>query len=162
MGTFIIIAIVALIAGWVVWQRNIAAKALEGVSFTVAAPPDAVVSAITTMYCVGAKAKLRSKTARLEIDPAGRTSFSYRTKIGDRGSISIRPQGSGSLVEARTDEISIGSHPATQFRRGIMGISSSIVHGFCKACGVAPGASHTKRFQDKLESKVLRQLGRSA
>ena len=83
------------------------------------------------------------------------------SKLGDIGSISLSAANGGTEILAQTDELYVGSHPSSQFKKGIAGIAASITHTFAKVCGFSPGAGRMKKFQTGLGSKVSRRLAKT-
>jgi hypothetical protein len=162
MGTVVAILIVAAIVGAVVWNKRNAGAAMAGVEFSVPATPAEVSAAIHSAFNVGAGAKLKNAFSGIRVGGSG-NSYRFESKIGDTGRIQLAANGGGTKVSAATDELYVGSHPKSHSRSsGIWGLATAMTHGIYKLLGVTPGAAKMKRFQHGLESKVAKQLRKSA
>ena len=161
MEALIGILVVAAIIGAIVWNKRNAAAAMAGVEFHVPDSPTGVSAAINGAFNVGASAKLRSLVGGIRLSGGGNL-FRFESKIGDVGRIELSPNGSGTTVQAVTDELYVGSHPMTHSRgRGLWATASALTHGIYKLIGVTPGAAKMKRSQLGLEGKIARQLGKA-
>lgn len=161
MTAFVVLLIIAAFVGGVFWNHRNKTAAGQGVEFHLPEPPQEVTAAITALYCRGAKAGLRSVVSRITVMPVGQGGFTFGTKIGDQGQIEVHPgNGSGSVVRASTSSLYIGSHPMSHYRTGFLAIGAAITNALYRALGVAPYAAKMKRFQNGLEGRVARQVGR--
>jgi hypothetical protein len=162
MGTIIGILIIVALIGAVIWNKRNSTEAMNGVEFTVAAAPDVVIRALQTDYCGGPKAMAKSMLFGIKVTAVGGSAFRVDTRLGDLASIEIREVDHGaSIVTAQTNELYVGSHPSGHFRKGIMGISASIVHTIFKLLGISPNAARLKRFQRSIEGRLSKELQRS-
>lgn len=161
MGSLILVLGVVAVIGGVIWNHKTSEAAMGGVEFTTPEPPDVVCGAIFTMYCGGAKAKVKSALSGIKVTGAGPNAFRFVTKLGDEGEVSVNSQGAGSVVEAHTNELYVGTHPKTHAKSGWFGLAAAIVHRIYKLLGIAPYAAKMKRFQHALEGRIARQLGRT-
>ena len=158
METLIGILVMAAIIGAIVWNKRNAAAAMAGVEFHVPASPNEVAGAIYGSFHVGASAKLRSLVSGIRLS-GGESAFRFESKIGDVGRIELSPNGSGTTVQAVTEQLYVGSHPTTHSRgRGYWAMASALTHGIFRIIGVTPGAAKMKRFQLGLEGKIATQL----
>ena len=160
MGAFIGIVVVAALIGAVVWNHRNANEAMQGIEFLTPEPPEVVVATIRAAYCVGAKAKIKSAVWRVTVTATGRGSFRFETKIGDIGQISVQADGAGSVVEAHTDELYVGSHPSAHFKKGWLNLGARLTHTTYKVLGIAPYAAKMRKFQLGIERRVAKELGR--
>jgi hypothetical protein len=156
MGVFILIVIVAGIAGGVYWNHRNAARAFGGVSFVVAYPPSAVADAVQRAHNEGGVAAIRSFIGGVKIQPLGPTSFATGTSMGDSGEISISRDPAGSLVTARALDLYVGSHPKTHHLR-----FSAFTHGLYTLLGIRPNAAKVRRWQEGLERRINKSLARA-
>lgn len=162
METVVAIVIIAAIVGGVVWNKRNASAAMAGVEFSVPATPAEVSAAIHGAFNVGAGAKLKSAFGGIRVRGSG-NSYRFESKIGDTGRIQLSSNGNGTKVSAVTDELYVGSHPKSHSRNGgIWGLASAMTHGIYKLLGITPGAAKMKRFQLGLETKLAKQLRKSA
>lgn len=162
MGSLIGVLVIAALIGAVVWNHSNKAKAMEGVEFETPEPPAIVIDAISALHIGGAKAAVKSFLSGVKVVPSASQAFRFDTKIGDRGEISVLPQGRGSLVRAYTTELYIGTHPRTHSRSGgYWGFASVMAHRINLLLGIAPSAAKLKRFQGGLEIRIARHLGRA-
>ena len=158
METFIGILVIAAIVGAIVWNKRNAAAAMAGVEFHVPASLDEVSAAIYSSFNVGAGAKLRSLVSGVRLSGGGNT-FAFESKLGDMGRIELSPDVGGTTVQAATEALYVGSHPASHSRgRGYWALASALTHGIYKMIGITPGAAKMKRFQLGLEGKIATQL----
>jgi hypothetical protein len=161
MTIFVILLIIAAMVGGVVLNHRNKSTAAQGVEFHLPEPPQEVATAIAALYCQGAKAGLRSVVSRISVTRVGQTGFNFSTKIGDEGQIEVHPgSGSGSVVRASTSSLYVGSHPMSHYRNGSLAIGAAITNALYRMLGIAPYAAKMKRFQNGLEGKVARQVGR--
>jgi hypothetical protein len=158
----IILLIAACVAGTIYNHRN-AAAALLGVEFDVDAPPRLVVAAITETFCGGAKAGLRSIVTGVSVAPKDNARFTYKTKHGDVGTISVVAHGSGSRVTASASELFVGNTQALKEHRSPwFAAGAGLTHGICLLLRVSPNAAKMKRFAHGLQPKLAKRLGTSA
>lgn len=163
MEYFIVILVVAALAGSVVWHHRTKARAIEGIEFSADTPPDGAVRAISNAYCQGTKAFLRGTLTRMTVRQTESFTFHFSTRLGDVGQIEVLPGPQNtSIVRAATTELYIGSHPSLHFRRGILSLSAYLTNGIYKMLGIAPYAVKMKRFQSGLERQVSRQLEKAS
>lgn len=163
MNGLIVALIVGAIIGGFVWNKRNAAAAMRGVEFVVPASLKEVSTAINAAFNVGTAARLKSFVGGFGVSTHG-SGFRYASKIGDVGTIDLAPSAEGgTTVRAATDELYVGSHPKTHSRRGgLWSMCTAMTHGIYKLLGVTPGAAKMKRFQDRLEAAIAKQLRKAA
>lgn len=160
---FVALLVVAGVVGAVMWNWKNAAEATDGVEFTVSSAPESVAAALRQAYCAGAKAAAKSMITGLTVTAVDRSSFRAESRLGDRSVIEVTPDGgAGSVVRARTMELYVGSPPATQFRSGLLAVTSAMTHAIYKVIGICPNAARMKRFQRGVEGRLAKELRRAA
>jgi hypothetical protein len=160
MAVLIVVLVIAACVAGVIRNRRNAEAALAGVSFTVSAPPRQVFLAISEAFCGGAKAGLRSMVTGVSVAPAGDTSFAYKTKHGDVGTIAVGANGSGSSVTASASELFVGNTEVFKTQRSKLHASGvGLTHGILLLLHVTPNAAKMKRFASGLEPKLAKRLG---
>jgi hypothetical protein len=155
MGTFLLLLVIAAIAGGIYWNRQTSAAASAGVVFEVTRPPDAVADAIEAVLCQGGLTRMKNGLVGVRVRRSGRWRFVYESRLGDEGHIAIEPSGQGgSTVRANSTALYVGSHPSSHFRSGIAGFAAIITHRTFTLAGISPGAARMKRFQTGLERQI--------
>lgn len=157
----VLLVVVLALVGGIMWNKRNAALALEGITFTVEAPPDAVVRTIHEAYCGGAMAMAKRLIGGVSVTETGGGTFRVDSRIGDRAVIEVQPRGAGSTVRAHTVELYVGSPPALLGKGGLWGLSAAIVHRINVAIGISPNAARMKRMQQGVQGRVLKGLRRS-
>lgn len=163
MGILVTILVFAVIAGAVWWNKQTAAKALEGVVFVVPHPPSVVAGAIQRAHNQGAMAKLAGAFTGVAVTHIGPSSFGTSTRNGDEGEISVAPDPVGSRVHARALNLYVGL-PRRQLNtasNGIWGLSVLLSHRIYSLLGVTPTAAKFKRWQNGLEGRINRAIARA-
>jgi hypothetical protein len=162
MEILIVILVVATLAGAVAWNRRTSAKAMDGVEFTVDAPPAAVLRALSAGYCSGAMAAAKSTLSGITVTAAGGSTFRVDSRLGDVAGIHVVSTGpTRSAVRVRTDQLYVGSHPAGHFRGGLSGTGARITHALFTMLGISPGAARMVRFQRGVERRLIKHIQRS-
>lgn len=162
MEIVVLLLVVLALVGGVMWNKRNAALALEGVEFTVTAPPDAVTRAIRDAYCGGAMAMAKRLIGGVGVTDTGGGTFRVESRIGDQAVIEVHPGGAGSTVRAHTVELYVGSPPSLLGKGGLWGLGAIITHRINVAIGICPNAARMKRMQQGVEGRVLKSMRRAA
>ena len=159
VGVVVFILVVAALVAAVWWNKVHARNALRGCEFAVPMSPEGVSAALAERYCSGgARNALRSTFSGVKVQRAGALRFEYVTKVGDHGTVTIRPQASGAVVSASADKLFVGTPVKMRPKSGVFALSAAMTSGIYKILGITPGAAKVCAFHKRLE----RSLGKTA
>lgn len=136
--------------------------ASQGVEFDVPVAPDIAARTISSIHGGGARATAKRILWGIDVTASGRHTFTYTSRIGDRGVIEVANHPSGARVRARATSLYVGSPPRSVSRRATLwGFASRLTHVLYTILGITPGAAKLKRFHNAFQRRLLRELSRS-
>lgn len=160
-GAIIGVLVVGVIAAGFWWNWQQAAAAFAGVQFTLPYGSGVVAGAAASVFAdAGARGLAKSMFHRVSVTRTSPRRYAYRTSLGDEGYFEIQegPNGQTTVV-AETVQLFRG-RKARHAKSGFYQLVFALDGMLMKALGFRQNAGKMKGFQDKLQARLEKQIGK--